>query len=505
MFFSSFYQKFIWGGGSPVQEDVSYMELVIGLIVVVVIVVVISSISENNKKNSDIKSLNSAIDAQRDFSDSQRVFSVDRRTGILIDEKRKKLGLFTKAGDSYHINVIPYRDVLCSEVFEDGLSVTSTNRGSQVGGALIGGLALGGVGAIIGGLSGKTTSKNTIQRIDVRITINSTSSPIFDLNFLNESAGVGKDSEGYKSASNSARRWQGVLSAVIRQADVEDEQARKNDAHISSAMHVNSNQLFCQECGGNITAQSKFCPQCGKEIIAIQSIQEGSPAESSASAAIRQEPTSIDQPTVEQVLAKAEIARDLRKKRERLSLVIICFVVFIVVFAFNDSSSESPVGGVAGSGRPVGAEAAPVAVMTEEERQRRIIELTTKVKALPAKPYLPNLNIYRELLSLDSSNKLYQKKVSYYQRKISEEALRVKVLAVIAKSDDLNKYESVFVEETVKLISSKRCTPEEIQEQGGWTKSVVNHKVDPTYFIFCGGMHRSNRLYLNVVTKAIFS
>jgi len=41
--------------------------------------------------------------------------------------------------------IISYRDLLSSEIFEDGTTITKTVRSGQVGGALIGAIALGAV------------------------------------------------------------------------------------------------------------------------------------------------------------------------------------------------------------------------------------------------------------------------------------------------------------------------------------------------------------------------
>jgi hypothetical protein len=38
---------------------------------------------------------------------------------------------------------------------------------------------------------------------------------------------------------------------------------------------------------------------------------------------------------------------------------------------------------------------------------------------------------------------------------------------------------------------------------GGWVKSQ-NHKKEPIYFTYCGGLHISKRIYLDVVTGEIF-
>lgn len=91
------------------------------------------------------------------FTPSQKVMDNDGNSGIAVDEGRKKVCLIKQSMGNIDLDVLTYRDILSSEIFENGVTITKTARGNQLGGALIGGLALGGVGAIIGGLSGKIT------------------------------------------------------------------------------------------------------------------------------------------------------------------------------------------------------------------------------------------------------------------------------------------------------------------------------------------------------------
>ena len=75
----------------------------------------------------------------------------------------------------------------------------------------------------------------------------------------------------------------------------------------------------------------------------------------------------------------------------------------------------------------------------------------------------------------------------------------------IKKSDGFNSYSDVFVTETTKLVKNGKCTLNELAEQGGWMKSTLNYSAEPVYFTYCGGMHRSNRVYLNVITQKVFT
>ena len=145
----------------------------------------------------------------------------DGNSGIAIDEGRKNVCLIKKHNiRGIELDVLSYRDILSSEIFEDGETVTKTARGSQLAGALIGGLALGSVGAIIGGLSGSKTSSSKVKRIDLRITVNRTETPIHDINFMNVVSK--KNGLIYNAAMEQVRHWHGVMEVLIKRADTED-------------------------------------------------------------------------------------------------------------------------------------------------------------------------------------------------------------------------------------------------------------------------------------------
>jgi hypothetical protein len=118
-----------------------------------------------------------------------------------------------------------YKDIFSSEIFEDGVTITKTVRSSQIGGALIGGLALGGVGAVVGGLTGKTQASDKVDKVDLRLTVNDTKNPIFNLNFLN--LPMKKNDTQYKQAIERARHWHGLIEVLIKLADNEDKAVTK--------------------------------------------------------------------------------------------------------------------------------------------------------------------------------------------------------------------------------------------------------------------------------------
>ena len=112
------------------------------------------------QKKEDIRSL---VDSKSGFQSSHFIAKVPLSTNILaglaVDDSSKQLciihGHFTQFYD--------YKDIIESEVIIDGKSVTKTSRASQFVGTAIGGVLAGGVGVIIGGLSGSTSTKEKVK------------------------------------------------------------------------------------------------------------------------------------------------------------------------------------------------------------------------------------------------------------------------------------------------------------------------------------------------------
>lgn len=187
------------------------------------------------------KRLEEKLAALKDFTPTQKIMETEGRYGVAIDERRNKLCLIdAQYAKDIILDVLPYKDLLAVEIFEDGSTVTRTSRTSQIGGALIGGLALGGVGAIIGGLSGKTISSGKVKRVDLRLTVNRTDSPCHNVNILNEE--VKKTSSKYSRAIEKARRWHSILRVAIHRADEEDRSRERfsatNDGDVTEKTSV---------------------------------------------------------------------------------------------------------------------------------------------------------------------------------------------------------------------------------------------------------------------------
>ena len=63
----------------------------------------------------------------------------------------------------------------------------------------------------------------------------------------------------------------------------------------------------------------------------------------------------------------------------------------------------------------------------------------------------------------------------------------------VKNSDDYDKHGLLFQKKAQELVDSGRCDWSEFKENGGWIRSSDNPGF---YFTFCGGLHRTNRVYL---------
>ncbi|USD63948.1 hypothetical protein [Vibrio sp. SCSIO 43136] len=73
----------------------------------------------------------------------------------------------------------------------------------------------------------------------------------------------------------------------------------------------------------------------------------------------------------------------------------------------------------------------------------------------------------------------------------------------IDESEDFMELRDIFMVETQKLIDSGRCDYDDFEVTKGWWKST-DYAQQPVYFTYCGGLERSDKIYLNVDSREVF-
>jgi hypothetical protein len=193
-----------------------------------------------------------AIKATKEFFHKHQNFNPDEKyinpiwgNGIAVDKKRKLIGLL---GQTCHI--ITAADIIEVNVTEDGQKVIETSRSSQITGAVVGGLLMGGTGAIIGGLSGKQKVSNEVSSVGMTIIWNNLDNPEHHISFFstNISTKIGKSAPKYNleyaRAKDEATRWHNILKVLMNTAQPNNDDSQNNQSK--------SRVELCMNCDNKI-------------------------------------------------------------------------------------------------------------------------------------------------------------------------------------------------------------------------------------------------------------
>lgn len=180
-----------------------------------------------------------------------RNFKATKKIGSYIEfDEEKKLwfassGLFGRACPK----IYRFSDIVSYELLEDEESVIK----GGIGRALVGGVLFGGVGAVVGGVTGHRKQKNIVNMLKIKITVNNFANPVVYINLITTPTKTG--SLTYKLSYDNAQKILSTLSLAQNQAET----------HPSNE-EVNENYIYCRKCGNCMPADSLFCSKCGEKI-----------------------------------------------------------------------------------------------------------------------------------------------------------------------------------------------------------------------------------------------
>ncbi|NEZ80390.1 hypothetical protein EXM60_14685 [Clostridium botulinum] len=112
----------------------------------------------------------------------------------------------------FNPRIVNYSDILDFELIENGKTV-ATKGG--LGRAVAGGVLFGGVGAIVGGTTGKKKSISSISGMKIKVVVNDMSNPNIYINIITTSTKI--DSFIYRSSCDIAQRILSMLQIATSQ------------------------------------------------------------------------------------------------------------------------------------------------------------------------------------------------------------------------------------------------------------------------------------------------
>lgn len=163
---------------------------------------------------------------EQEYSKEQNsLFNATKRIGSYIEFDKDRgqfrlmpmLGAVKKTPDVYNCE-----DIIEYELLEDGISVTSGGLGR----AAAGGILFGGVGAIVGGVTGKKKTRSEIENFKIKLTLNNFQSPTVYIELLNKKK-IKTNSNKYKEMYEKAQEILSTL-AVLQNNKEESNSVKDN-------------------------------------------------------------------------------------------------------------------------------------------------------------------------------------------------------------------------------------------------------------------------------------
>lgn len=137
---------------------------------------------------------------------------------FLMDDFFKVLVL---VGPDCH-EIFNYSDIIQVSYEENGSQLYTKSAGRTIGGAIVGGVLMGGAGAVVGGLSGASKQNKEIRNMDIKILLRSTSKTSCVLHFKDVERVLKTKDEAdrklYETYVQNANQAKDVLSVIIDDA-----------------------------------------------------------------------------------------------------------------------------------------------------------------------------------------------------------------------------------------------------------------------------------------------
>jgi hypothetical protein len=207
------------------------LEIVVFAAIAIMVIIVAVGVSQRESFNK------LRAELEKEFPDSKIHISHNDSSFLVVDFSTDQilLGLQKIRGsilaqEQPYRSVIPFAGIVKAEILRDGTQVASTNRVSQAIGAATGALAFGGVGAIIGGLSGSSTSSSGIKRLSIQITVDDPDKPIHEITFYETTRKKGgkRGEVFFDQGAQQVAEFAAHFEAAIRKADDKRVKASQN-------------------------------------------------------------------------------------------------------------------------------------------------------------------------------------------------------------------------------------------------------------------------------------
>lgn len=179
-----------------------------------------NKVDTDSLQNSTQKTIENLL-KENEFSNDKLFISEDTNNSICLDQTHEKIAVTYRSNvnEKYTYMEFKFSEIISSQLKENEITITQTSRVSQLGGALVGSMVAGSVGAIIGGMGGSSSSEQEVKKIELQIVVNDLLSPIHTINFMDSPLPLSKDNKKYEYYFSEANSWHKTMSVIIKRQE----------------------------------------------------------------------------------------------------------------------------------------------------------------------------------------------------------------------------------------------------------------------------------------------
>lgn len=180
--------------------------LIFTLVIVILVAVIIVTVSVGSAKSNKIRDRL----LEQKFIPYETFISTWDNSFIALNFDAKKIAL----GKNDALSVCDFSQIIQVDVLRNDNTVTSTNKSSLATRAVVGGILLGGVGALVGAVTAKSYASQELSKISLRVITESGSHSVMFLDLKN-SQRAGLDSIR-SSTSGDADKFYGLVLKAMK-------------------------------------------------------------------------------------------------------------------------------------------------------------------------------------------------------------------------------------------------------------------------------------------------
>ena len=158
-------------------------------------------------------------------------------TAILTVGTSEAIGAVGKAVTRPSDKTFLFDELIGYELLEDDSTVTS----GGIGTAIAGGVLFGGVGAIVGGMTGSKTAKKKIENLVLRIDTNDMQFPCIMITYINKPTKT--NSNDYRKAMSQAQETMSALNLILKRREAAQQEAAANVEIAAAQRAAETNDL----------------------------------------------------------------------------------------------------------------------------------------------------------------------------------------------------------------------------------------------------------------------